>query len=108
MALNLHLDKEDAIPDLEQAVGDVAMETNSCVMTSCGGPLETPDKSEGSSACPVEGINESVLSLLVKLKSVMTSSTTSSPGRWVKDVLTSQLGLSFTHEHLHRPLQLLL
>ena len=90
MALNLHLDKEEAIPDLEQAVADVAMETNSCVMTSCGGPLETPDKSEGSSACPVEGINESVLSLLVKLKSVMTSSTTSSPGRWVKDVLTSQ------------------
>ena len=84
MALNLHLDKEEAIPDLEQAVGDVAMETNSCVMKSCGGLLKTRDKSEGSSAFPVEGINESILSLLVKLKSVMTSSTTSSPGRWVK------------------------
>ena len=90
MALNLHLDKEEAIPDLEQAVGDVAMETNTFVLTSCGGLLKTPDKSEGSSACPVEGINESIVSLLVKLKSVMTGSTTSSPGRWVKVVLTSQ------------------
>lgn len=83
MALNLHLDKEEAIPDLEQAVGDVAMETNAHVLTSCGGLLKNPDKSEGSSAFPVEGINESILSLLVKLKSVITSSTTSSPGRWV-------------------------
>ncbi|XP_078377169.1 E3 ubiquitin-protein ligase ubr3-like isoform X1 [Oculina patagonica] len=81
MALNLHLDKEEAIPDLEQAVGDVAMETSSCSMTSSGGSHESPDKSEGSSACPVEGINQSILSLLVKLMSVMTSSTTSSPGR---------------------------
>lgn len=87
MALNLHLDKEEAIPDLEQAVGDVAMETNACVMTSSGGSLKTPDKSEGSGTCPVEGIKQSILSLLVKLKSVMTSSTTSSPGRWVEDVL---------------------
>ena len=84
MALNLHLDKE-AIPDLEQAVGDVAMETNSCVMTPCGGLLETPDKSEGSSASPIEGINESILSLLMKLKSAMTSATTCSPGRWAED-----------------------
>lgn len=90
MALNLHLDKEEAIPDLEQAVGDVVMETNSCSMTSCGGPLETPNKSEGSSTWPIEGINESILTLLVKLKSVMTSSTISSPGRWVKGVFTSQ------------------
>ena len=90
MALNLYLDKEEAIPDLEQAVGDVIMETSSCLMTSGGGPLATLNKSEGSSTCPVEGINESILSLLVKLKAVMTSSTTSSPGRWVKDVLTFQ------------------
>lgn len=83
MALNLHLDKEEAIPDLEQAVGEVAMETSSCTMTSSGGSLETAGKSEGSSACQAEGINQSILSLLVKLMSVMTSSTTSSPGRWV-------------------------
>ncbi|KAJ7375333.1 hypothetical protein OS493_002084 [Desmophyllum pertusum] len=81
MALNVYFNKEEAMPDLEQAVGDVAMETSSSSITSSGAALGTPDKSVDSSACPVEGINQSILSLLVKLMSVMANFTASSQGR---------------------------
>ena len=84
MAVELHFSKQEAMPDLEQAVGDVAMETSSCSMTSSGVSLGTPDKSEDWSSCPAEGINESILSLLVKLMSVMVNTSSSSPGRLVK------------------------
>ena len=30
MAMELHFSKQEAMPDLEEAVGDVAMETSSC------------------------------------------------------------------------------
>ena len=83
MALNVYFNKEEAMPDLEQAVGDVAMETSSSSITSSGAALGTPDKSVDSSACLVEGINQSILSLLVKLMSVMANFTASSQGRLV-------------------------
>ena len=79
----MHFSKEEVLPELEVAVGDVAMETSWCGTDAEGSSsLGTPHKSEASSACAVEGINQSILSLLVKLMSIMTSAT-SSPGRLV-------------------------
>ena len=79
----MHFSKEEVLPELEVAVGDVAMETSWCGTDAEGSSsLGTSDKSEDSSACAVEGINQSILSLLVKLMSIMTSAT-SSPGRLV-------------------------
>lgn len=79
----MHFSKEEVLPELEVAVGDVAMETSWCGTDAEGSSsLGTPHKSEVSSACVVEGINQSILSLLVKLMSIMTSAT-SSPGRLV-------------------------
>ena len=79
----MHFSKEEVLPELEVAVGDVAMETSSSGTDAEGlSSLGTPHKSQVSSACAVEGINESILGLLVKLMSVMTSAT-SSPGRLV-------------------------
>ena len=78
----MHFNKE-VLPELEVAVGDVAMETSLCGTDAEGSSsLGTLHKSEASSACAVEGINQSILSLLVKLMSIMTS-VTSSPGRLV-------------------------
>ena len=85
MAINLHFNKEEVLPDLDEAVGDVAMETSSSVTESEGpSSVETPDKTGAMNVVPVEGINQSILSLLVKLMLVMTNSTSSSPGRLVK------------------------
>jgi len=81
MAINLHFNKEEVLPDLDEAVGDVAMETSSSVTESEGpSSVETPDKTGAMNVVPVEGINQSILSLLVKLILVMTNSTSSSPG----------------------------
>lgn len=88
MALDLHFNKEEALPDLDEAVGDVAMETNSSGDPSSSG---TPMKSDASNVTPVEGINQSILGLLVKLMSNMTNSTTTSPGRLVSDDYLSSL-----------------
>lgn len=63
------------------------MEMNFCVMKLCGGLLKIFDKLEGLSVCLVDGINESILSLLVKLKLVMISLIVLLLGRWVKGVL---------------------
>ena len=83
MAMELHFSKQEAMPDLEEAVGDVAMETSSCTMTSSGATVGTHGKFEDSSSCLAEGINESILSLLVKLLSAKSTSSTP-PGRLVK------------------------
>ena len=83
MAMELHFSKQEAMPDLEEAVGDVAMETSSCTMTSSGATMGTHGKFEDSSSCSAEGINESILSLLVKLLSAKSTSLTP-PGRLVK------------------------
>ncbi|XP_058960015.2 E3 ubiquitin-protein ligase ubr3 [Pocillopora verrucosa] len=80
MAMELHFSKQEAMPDLEEAVGDVAMETSSCTMTSSGATVGTHGKFEDSSSCSAEGINESILSLLVKLLSAKSTSSTP-PGR---------------------------
>ena len=83
MALNLHFNKEEVLPDLDEAVGNVAMETNPSATEAEGSSaIETRKISEASSAGTEEGINQSILSLLVKLMSIMTSSTLS-PGRLV-------------------------
>ena len=83
----MHFSKEEVLPELEVAVADVAMETSSCGTDAEGSSfLGTPHKSEASSACAVEGINQSILSLLVKLMSIMTSAA-SSPGRLVTCVI---------------------
>ena len=84
MAMELHFSKQEAMPDLEEAVGDVAMETSSCAMTSSDATVGTPGKSEDSSSCSAEGINESILSLLVKLLSAKANTSSTSPGRLVK------------------------
>ena len=71
MAINLHYNKVEIMPELAKAVGDVAMETNPRDTSSSDAPSEN------------EGINQSILSLLVKLKTSMTSSCSSSPERLV-------------------------
>lgn len=89
MAMELHFSKQEAMPDLEEAVGDVAMETSSCAMTSSDATVGTPGKSEDSSSCSAEGINESILSLLVKLLTAKANTSSTSPGRspaYVDDV----------------------
>ncbi|XP_068671556.1 E3 ubiquitin-protein ligase ubr3-like isoform X2 [Montipora foliosa] len=75
MAINLHFNKEEIMPELAKAVDDFAMETNSEDPSSPG----TSDESKAVNES--EGINQSILSLLLKLKSSMTSSCTSSPER---------------------------
>ncbi|XP_015779823.1 PREDICTED: E3 ubiquitin-protein ligase UBR3-like [Acropora digitifera] len=69
MAINLHYNREEIMPELANAVNDVAMETSPRDLASSDAPSET------------EGINQSILSLLVKLKTSMTSSCSSSPER---------------------------
>ena len=59
------------MPELANAVNDVAMETSPRDLASSDAPSEK------------EGINQSILSLLVKLKTSMTSSCSSSPERLV-------------------------
>lgn len=85
MALNLHYNKQEILPELAKAVDEVAMETNSSV-TECQGQssLGTPSRSHVTSLNAAEGINQSVLSLLVKLNASMTTSCVSSPERLVK------------------------
>lgn len=85
MALNLHYNKQEILPELAKAVDEVAMETNSSV-TECQSqsPLGTPSRSHVTSLNAAEGINQSVLSLLVKLNASMTTSCVSSPERLVK------------------------
>ena len=81
MAINLHFNKEEIMPELAKAVDDFAMETNSEDPSSPG----TSDESNAVNES--EGINQSILSLLLKLKSSMSSSCTSSPERLVAFVL---------------------
>ncbi|XP_029192377.2 E3 ubiquitin-protein ligase ubr3-like [Acropora millepora] len=69
MAINLHYNREEIMPELANAVNDVAMETSPRDLASSDAPSEK------------EGINQSILSLLVKLKTSMTSSCSSSPER---------------------------
>ena len=71
MAINLHYNREEIMPELANAVNDVAMETSPRDLASSDAPSEK------------EGINQSILSLLVKLKTSMTSSCSSSPERLV-------------------------
>lgn len=53
--------------DLEEVVGDVVMEISFCMMMFFGVIVGIYGKCEDLSLCLVEGINESILSLLVKL-----------------------------------------
>ena len=85
MALDLHFNKQEILPELDKAVGEVAMETSSSV-TETEGPssLETPNESDPIDVHAAKGINESILSLLVKLRSSVINSSSSTPGRLVK------------------------
>ena len=87
MALNLHFNKQEILPELDKAVGEVAMETSSSMTASeVPSSLETPNESDAIDEHATKGINESILSLLVKLRSSMINSSSSSPGRLVKFV----------------------
>lgn len=87
MALNLHFNKQEILPELDKAVGEVAMETSSSITEfEVPSSLEAPNESGATDVQASKGINESILSLLVKLRSSMINSSSSSPGRLVKFV----------------------
>ena len=92
MALNLHFNKQEILPELDKAVGEVAMETSSSMTESeVPSSLETANESGAIDEYTAKGINESILSLLVKLRSSMINSSSSSPGRLVKVVFKKRL-----------------
>ena len=77
MAINVHYSKQEIMPELAKAVNNVAMET------SPGDPASAETSSASDVSNENEGINQSILSLLVKLKTSMASSCSSSPERLV-------------------------
>ena len=82
----MHSNMEESLTDVEEAIVSVAMEmgghadTASRVVTPPGSSGDS-ETSVAESCVAVTGINESVLSLLVKLRSGLQNPAASSPSR---------------------------
>ena len=84
VAIDMHFNMEESLPDLDETMGSVVMETTSIPSCPGCGNLATAQISGvqvGQATSAVTGINESILSLVVKLRATMQSGVPNSPTR---------------------------